>query len=207
VSFPSATLTDDGLSEPNDFAGWIGRLSSADLVTDRRSGNEIVACIQAFLDERGAALPEAIKRTRTARLEDDSQNSEFGSIGLMFSDVDLIALGGEPPPPEPELAMDAQFAEVRTRIWSFVSEPFLIVVCAVRPDRLAQDLPWYLFTVIQHVLRRRRGVAGCPRSSGSPSLHLEVDQMLGRLRMCRGCGPPTKGELIDGRSAVQGGSD
>jgi hypothetical protein len=96
-----------------DVAGWIDRLSSADLVTDRRSGNEIVACIQAFLDERARALPEAIKRTRAARLEDDSQNSEFDSMGLMFSDVDLLALGGEPPPPEPALAMDAQFAEVR----------------------------------------------------------------------------------------------
>jgi hypothetical protein len=86
-------------------------LSSADLITDRRSGNEIVTCIQAFLDERAAALPDAVKRTRAARLEDDSQNSEFGSMGLMFSDVDLLALGAEPPPQEPELTMDAQFAE------------------------------------------------------------------------------------------------
>ncbi len=99
--------------------GWIDRLTSPDLVTDRRSGSEIVACVQSFLDERAKALPAAIQRTRKARREHDTQDSEFESFGMDWAAVDLenvgIGVDTAPAPVDPDLAADKTFAEVSQR--------------------------------------------------------------------------------------------
>ncbi|KAJ9104613.1 hypothetical protein QFC21_002111 [Naganishia friedmannii] len=73
---------------------WTSRLSSTDLITDRRAGIEVIETIQAFLDSRNAALPDHIRSARQQKLRDDeSQQSEFDSFGIDFTREDLMMLG------------------------------------------------------------------------------------------------------------------
>ncbi len=91
---------------------WTSRLNSAELVTDRRAGNEIIDCIQAFLDARHLAMPDKIRRNRASRLEDASQQSGFDDFGIDFTDGDILALGGAMEDVPPEYLMDQEVAKV-----------------------------------------------------------------------------------------------
>lgn len=90
---------------------WTNRLQSRELVTDKRSGNEIVDCIQTFLDARNRALPDSIKSQRHAlKASDESQSSEFSAMGIDFTDEDLFALGGSAP--SEESVKDGELARI-----------------------------------------------------------------------------------------------
>jgi len=55
----------------------------------------VIETIQAFLDNRNAALPDHIRSARQQKLKDDeSQQSEFDSLGIDFTREDLLMLGG-----------------------------------------------------------------------------------------------------------------
>lgn len=76
--------------------GWTSRLSSTDLITDRRAGMEVIETIQSFLDRRAAKLPEHIRGMRQQKLRDEeSLQSEFDSIGIEFTTDDLAMLGAD----------------------------------------------------------------------------------------------------------------
>ena len=76
--------------------GWTSRLSSTDLITDRRAGLEVIETIQSFLDRRAAKLPEHIRSMRQQKLcDEESHQSEFDSIGIDFTTDDLAMLGAD----------------------------------------------------------------------------------------------------------------
>ncbi|GHJ84584.1 hypothetical protein NliqN6_0986 [Naganishia liquefaciens] len=77
-------------------SSWTSRLSSTDLITDRRAGLEVIETIQSFLDRRAAKLPEHIRSMRQQKLcDEESHQSEFDSIGIDFTTDDLAMLGAD----------------------------------------------------------------------------------------------------------------
>lgn len=100
------------------------------MVTDRRSGHEIIDCIQAFLESRQRALQKSKVRSRTRRAQEESQSSEFSEMGIDFEDDDLFALDGGDL--SPKAGMDAQVAQVRDRATGCAAELWLTCAHHVR---------------------------------------------------------------------------
>ncbi|BEJ17296.1 hypothetical protein CspHIS471_0606970 [Cutaneotrichosporon sp. HIS471] len=88
---------------------WTARIFQLDLVKDVKSGLEIVATIQAFLDARGKALPKRARVARSSRQQESVD--DYPSLGFDFDAIDLAALGGEEAPADPIERQDAAFAD------------------------------------------------------------------------------------------------
>lgn len=89
---------------------WTGRVFRLDLAKDVKSGLEIVATIQAFLDARSAALPKRARRALETRQKESLD--DYPSLGFDFDTVDLAALGGDEAPTDPAEVQDEAFAKV-----------------------------------------------------------------------------------------------
>ncbi|BEI86232.1 hypothetical protein CcaverHIS002_0605190 [Cutaneotrichosporon cavernicola] len=88
---------------------WTARIFQLDLVKDVKSGLEIVATIQAFLDQRGKALPKRARVARSSRQQESVD--DYPSLGFDFDAIDLAALGGDEAPEDPIERQDAAFAD------------------------------------------------------------------------------------------------
>ncbi|WWD18663.1 hypothetical protein CI109_103116 [Kwoniella shandongensis] len=96
---------------------WTIRIFDLELAKDLKCGLEVIATIQAFLDTRASALPRLARQRREAKEKESHQSEsmdEFGSLGIDFSDVDVLALGGEVTSHEedPVERQDKEFAEI-----------------------------------------------------------------------------------------------
>ncbi|GMK57328.1 hypothetical protein CspeluHIS016_0401620 [Cutaneotrichosporon spelunceum] len=87
---------------------WTARIFQLDLVKDVKSGLEIVATIQAFLDARAKALPKRARVARSSRQQESLD--DYPSLGFDFDAIDLAALGGDEAPEDPIEQQDAAFA-------------------------------------------------------------------------------------------------
>ncbi|KAL7420749.1 hypothetical protein Q5752_004701 [Cryptotrichosporon argae] len=90
---------------------WTARVFELDLAKDTKSGLEIVATIQAFLDARARALPTRARRARENRAA-ESLTDDYPSLGFEFDDVDLAALGDGGADEDPMEKQDAAFAKI-----------------------------------------------------------------------------------------------
>lgn len=119
-------------------SGWTARIFQLDLVKDVKSGLEIIATIQAFLDARAAALPTRARVARTSRQQDSLD--DYPSLGFDFDDVDLAALGGDEAPEDPIERLDAEFANVRVAPKCHTDAQTILTVICPRIYRLLSDM-------------------------------------------------------------------
>ncbi|WVW84898.1 hypothetical protein I302_106934 [Kwoniella bestiolae CBS 10118] len=92
---------------------WTVRIFDLELAKDLKCGLEVIATIQAFLDTRASALPRLAKQRREAKESHNESLDEFGSLGIDFTDADVLALGGELGEADNELErQDEEFARI-----------------------------------------------------------------------------------------------
>ncbi|KAK6907981.1 hypothetical protein I203_101982 [Kwoniella mangroviensis CBS 8507] len=92
---------------------WTVRIFDLELAKDLKCGLEVIATIQSFLDTRTAALPKLAKQRREAKESHSESFDEFGSLGIDFTDADVLALGGELGEEENEVEkQDEEFARI-----------------------------------------------------------------------------------------------
>ncbi|WVQ65568.1 uncharacterized protein L199_003745 [Kwoniella botswanensis] len=92
---------------------WTVRIFDLELAKDLKCGLEVIATIQSFLDTRAAALPKLAKRRREAKESHNESFDEFGSLGIDFTDADVLALGGDLGEEENEVEkQDEEFARI-----------------------------------------------------------------------------------------------
>lgn len=108
-------------------------------MTDRRSGHEIIDCIQAFLDARQHALVQGKQATYHTRTQEESQSSEFSAMGIDFDDEDLLAL--DQGALSKESLMDVEVAQVRTDL--LCTTVLLLMHCAIA-DLARTHFAWNL---------------------------------------------------------------
>ncbi|KAK8858768.1 hypothetical protein IAR55_002997 [Kwoniella newhampshirensis] len=102
---------------------WTIHIFDLELAKDLKCGLEVIATIQAFLDTRASALPRLARQRREAKEKDSHQSEsmdEFGSLGIDFNDVDMLALGGEVEGREddPVEKQDKEFADIIENVLS-----------------------------------------------------------------------------------------
>ncbi|WVR06529.1 hypothetical protein IAU60_003560 [Kwoniella sp. DSM 27419] len=99
--------------------GWTARIFDLNLVKDFKCGLEVVATIQEFLNNRANVLPRLARQRREAKGSLSESMDEFGSLGIDFTDADVLALGGEVPEgSDPVDRLDAEFAETIEKVIS-----------------------------------------------------------------------------------------
>lgn len=108
---------------------WTHRLRSTELVSDRKAGLEVVACVQSFLDQRAAAMPRRVPRRVPQQplqpVDVDSQGTDWSSMGgLEFTEEDLLAIDRVHVNVSPETIADGKAAQVS-----------LLLVCSEKPAR------------------------------------------------------------------------
>lgn len=154
--------------------GWTSRLSSTDLITDRRAGLEVIETIQSFLDGRAAKLPDHIRSMRQQKLrEEESHQSEFDSIGIDFTTDDLAMLGAD--------VVHNPIVEQEKELANVSRAAMICALADINPDHRYPYLSRYLRASLKHVLLHRPDRGGRCRRSGYAELDFEAYQVLGRL--------------------------
>jgi hypothetical protein len=167
-------------------SGWTSRLSSTDLITDRRAGIEVIETIQAFLDNRNASLPDHIRSARQEKLRDDeSQQSEFGSMGIEFTREDLMMLGEDTGTFDIVVENEKALAEA-----SLFCRLAGVCICADGTsafcflDYCQSYLSRYLRTSFEYILFQRGCSGRWTRYRRQANLDIKTFEVLGRLRKC-----------------------
>ncbi|WWC70969.1 uncharacterized protein I206_104922 [Kwoniella pini CBS 10737] len=92
---------------------WTVRIFDLELSKDLKCGLQVIATIQSFLDTRASALPKLAKQRREAKESHNESFDEFGSLGIDFTDADVLALGGELGEEDQEVEQkDVEFAAI-----------------------------------------------------------------------------------------------
>ncbi|WWC88639.1 uncharacterized protein L201_003552 [Kwoniella dendrophila CBS 6074] len=98
---------------------WTIRIFDLDLSKDLKCGLEVISTIQTFLDTRATILPRLAKQRREAKESHSESFDEFGSLGIDFTDADVLALGGELGQEESEVEkQDQEFAKIIANVIS-----------------------------------------------------------------------------------------
>ncbi|WRT67980.1 uncharacterized protein IL334_004955 [Kwoniella shivajii] len=92
---------------------WTIHIFDLELAKDPKCGLEVVATIQTFLNARASALPQLARSRREAKESHSESLDEYGSLGIDFTDADVLALGGEIENEDEEVdKQDQEFAAI-----------------------------------------------------------------------------------------------